>query len=335
MNGSPSNPVVPTTFPAVADGSQAADSQRSLSSASQALAEIGRQLQAVASALAGQASVPSPVPLSPDRAFPDQFVTVAEAVNQLLVAKVRAGRGDRYLRQLRCSLAAFVRGRGRRALESITAGEIEGWLLGRDVAARTRANALKDLRLLFTWAARRGYVVTNPALGVELPQGPAGGPPGIHSPEEVRQVLETARRIDPQVCRLLAVRYFAGVRSAEAARLRESDFRPGFLEVPAAKSKTRSRRLVTIQPALASWLALGGELGPMRTDRVRQVVRASGVPWPHNVTRHSFVSYHLAGFGSAARTALEAGHSEAMLFAHYRALVTPEAAAAFWAIRPA
>jgi hypothetical protein len=72
----------------------------------------------------------------------------------------------------------------------------------------------------------------------------------------------------------------------------------------------------------------------MRTDRVRQVIRASGVPWPQNVTRHSFVSYHLAEHENAAKTALEAGHSEAILFRHYRALVTPQAAAEFWAIRP-
>lgn len=43
----------------------------------------------------------------------------------------------------------------------------------------------------------------------------------------------------------------------------------------------------------------------------------------------------LAHFGNAAKTALEAGHSEAMLFRVYREVVTPEAAAAFWAIRPA
>jgi len=52
------------------------------------------------------------------------------------------------------------------------------------------------------------------------------------------------------------------------------------------------------------------------------------------VTRHSFVSYHLARFENAGKTALEAGHSETMLFGHYRALVTPEAAAEFWAIVP-
>jgi hypothetical protein len=67
---------------------------------------------------------------------------------------------------------------------------------------------------------------------------------------------------------------------------------------------------------------------------VRRVIKLSKVPWPHNVARHSFVSYHLAQFQAANKTALEAGHSEQMLFAHYRALVTPGAAAEFWSIVP-
>jgi hypothetical protein len=64
------------------------------------------------------------------------------------------------------------------------------------------------------------------------------------------------------------------------------------------------------------------------------VARLSGAPWPANVTRHSFVSYHLAAFENAGKTALEAGHSEAMLFAHYRAVVTETTALEFWALRP-
>jgi predicted amino acid racemase len=44
------------------------------------------------------------------------------------------------------------------------------------------------------------------------------------------------------------VRYFAGVRTAETHRLRESDLKleQDLLEVPATKSKTRARRLVTV-----------------------------------------------------------------------------------------
>lgn len=59
-----------------------------------------------------------------------------------------------------------------------------------------------------------------------------------------------------------------------------------------------------------------------------------GIEWEHNVTRHSFVSYHLAHWCNAAKTALEAGHTEQMTFSNYRALVTPAAAAEFWSILP-
>lgn len=60
----------------------------------------------------------------------------------------------------------------------------------------------------------------------------------------------------------------------------------------------------------------------------------AGVDWPHNATRHSFCSYHLAHFRKPSETAMEAGHSEAMLFKHYREVVTREAAAAYWAVLP-
>lgn len=63
--------------------------------------------------------------------------------------------------------------------------------------------------------------------------------------------------------------------------------------------------------------------------------------WPDNVTRHSFCSYHLAKFRDAAGTALEAGHTQEMLFRNYRelltldgALITPELAGEFWGIKP-
>jgi hypothetical protein len=55
--------------------------------------------------------------------------------------------------------------------------------------------------------------------------------------------------------------------------------------------------------------------------------------WPRNVARHSWVSYRLAASSSAAETAMEAGHSEVMLFRNYRELVGPEEAARFWGIR--
>ena len=45
-------------------------------------------------------------------------------------------------------------------------------------------------------------------------------------------------------------------------------------------------------------------------------------------------SYHLARWKNAALTAFEAGHAEGILFRHYRELVTPEAARAFFDCYP-
>ena len=190
------------------------------------------------------------------------------------------------------------------------------------------------MRVLFAWGVTRGVLAANPALGVDMP-AQESLPPGIHTPAQVRTVLAAARTIDLNVMRCLAIRYFAGLRTSEAVALNEVEIKQNFIEVTAAKAKTRRRRLVAIQPNLRAWLDLGGVL-PLKqvNNRLRAVTSATPVPWPHNVTRHSFVSYHLAQFKSAAATALEAGHTEAMTFAHYREIVTPAEAKEFWEITP-
>lgn len=303
----------------------------------QALAAMGQALVQLAQA-AGADPAPSQPALSLASLAPvtgplPSGVSVVELINEFLLTKARAGRSDRYLRALRNSLLKFSHGRAHLAAAAVCAADLQRWLDRSRWAARTRKGYLADVATLYAWGVRRGLVKENPARGVEIPTA-APSKVALHSPAQVAKVLEFARARDMGVCRVLALRYFAGVRTAEAGRLSEADLRPGFVEIPAAKSKTRARRLVTIHPALASWLALGGELAPLGPMRLREVTAACGVPWPHNVTRHSFCTYHLAAFGSAARTALEAGHSEAQLFAHYRERCTPDDAAAFWAIRP-
>ena len=130
-----------------------------------------------------------------------------------------------------------------------------------------------------------------------------------------------------------AIGAFAGLRRAEIERLAwsEVDFDAGVIEVKASKSKTASRRLVTIQPNLRKWLApyrtCIGRVCPLNLqrkindDRERAGLRAG---WPQNALRHSFGSYHLAQFNDAAKLALEMGNSPATIFRHYRQLVKPK-----------
>jgi integrase len=202
-------------------------------------------------------------------------------------------------------------------------------------------NCLLTLRTVFAWGVARGDLLANPAAAVDVPTV-LDKPPAIHTPAEVRRVLESSLASDPTVCRVFAVRYFGGLRTSEAVALSENEIRPAgakYIEVTAAKSKTRKRRLVEIQPALAAWLkvtAAAGAALPLAqvNNRLRAAVIAAGVPWSAGVCRHSFVSYHLARFKNAGRTALEAGHSENILFAHYREVVTAAAAREFWRILP-
>ena len=56
--------------------------------------------------------------------------------------------------------------------------------------------------------------------------------------------------------------------------------------------------------------------------------------WKRNGLRHSFCSYRLAVTSDAAKTALEAGNSPAMVFRHCRELVTDQEAAEWFAVMP-
>lgn len=259
-------------------------------------------------------------------------VYLRDAVNQFLISKSKTGRSDRYLRQLRVSLSSFAQGRAVRLLAELETGDVEEWIAGHEWSPKTVQGYLGDVRTLFSWCVRRGWIDRNPADGIDRPRSSAGRV-SILAPAEVGEVLRKVYAVDPSVGRVMALRLFAGVRSAESVRMTEAAILPGHVVVGAHEAKTRSRRLVEIRPALAAFLALGGSL-PVPEIRVRRVLAAARVKIPPNGARHSFVSYHLAAFESPGKTASEAGHAEAVLFRNYRELVTADQAREFWALRP-
>lgn len=329
-----SNPVVPTIVSVHSGAPNPADVGSALSSLGSALQQIGVALAALAANTTGPAVPSAPIPSLSTTALSDD-VSVAHAVNQFLLSRARVGRSDRYLRQLRVVLASFAKGRASLPVSRLVPSDVERWLESKGWQPKTRRGYLADVRAFLSWCERRAWIASNPARSVDVPALPPQPAPAIHTPEEASRVLAAARPW-PDVLRLLAVRYFAGVRSSEAERLRECHLllNRGYVEVPAVLAKTRRRRLVAIPDNLRAWLEVGGTLRGIRPSTVREVIRQSGVTWPHNVTRHSWCSYHLALHQTPGRTALEAGHSEAMLFGHYREIVTREAAEAFFAIRP-
>ncbi|MBU6400203.1 MAG: site-specific integrase [Verrucomicrobia bacterium] len=135
---------------------------------------------------------------------------------------------------------------------------------------------------------------------------------------------------------------FAGLRTAEVQRQLWSDINleRGFIRVTAAKGNTAQKRLVPISDNLRQWLSAcphGEGLCcdyPRPNEAIQRLAKRANIKWKHNALRHSFISYRVAQTQNVGQVALEAGNSPKMIFRHYRELVTPEEAKAWFAIQP-
>jgi integrase len=162
-------------------------------------------------------------------------------------------------------------------------------------------------------------------------------PVSIFTPDNIGSLLAKA---DDNLKPFLAIGALAGLRMAELQRLdwSEVDLDRGFITVAAHKAKTRQRRLVPIADNLKLWLRpYVKPSGPICLHQRPQMAVArlcEGFKWEANGLRHSYISYRLAILHDTARVALEAGNSPEVIFAHYRELVTPEEAEAWFNVRP-
>ena len=267
--------------------------------------------------------------------------TIETAVEEFLSIREAEGKSRAHLADLRQRLNRFARSHGTRLAASISTKELDGWLHGLVAGPQTRLNFRRILHNFFGFCAARGYCPSNPVSQASKPKVPPRTI-GILSVHEAQALLSACpEAILPAV----AIGMFAGLRASEIARLVWSsiDLDGRLIEVAAEKSKTAQRRLVSISKNLHAWLApFAQESGPVcppvttyQWKFTKARVSAGIEHWPNNALRHSFASYHLAAHQNAGKTALLLGHTESRtLFAHYRELVRPEDAKAFWQIVP-
>lgn len=269
----------------------------------------------------------------------ERSCSVAEAVEGFISDKAQDGKGDRYLIELRSRLGRFVADFGNRVVAEIEAVQVDDWLRGLRVAPLTRNNYRRVLGTFFSYCLVRRYCAENPVLQTAKAKVKSK-PIAVLTPEETERLLAAA---SPEIVPMIAIGAFAGLRPAEVSRLdwKEIRLERGYIEVTAAKSKTASRRLVKILPNLAAWLKPhakpAGSVEPANARKLIDAarIRAGFEEWPSNALRHSFASYFLAKFQDAAVLALQMGHTTTgMIFAHYREVVTPEDADAYWRIAP-
>jgi site-specific recombinase XerD len=267
---------------------------------------------------------------------------VPAVVSELVAKKKTDKKSRRYVADLRARLLRFA-DKFAVDISTVTTADLQGWLDGLKLSPRSAKNFRGALGTLFKFAEARQYIArgSNPVTSTEQISTNGDGPIEIYTPEEIFKLLKNASK---DFLPVVALGAFAGLRAAEVDRLeyKEIDVSGGFIHVAAHKAKTRSRRLVPIVPNLAKWLApYSRRRGKVWTGSERdlldaraETVKQSGVAWKANALRHSFISYRLAETQDAAKVALEAGNSPAMIFKHYRELVKPDAAKTWFAIAP-
>ena len=269
-------------------------------------------------------------------------MALREAVEAFVAERMAAGLAWRSIDAIRDVLRPFKAGRENVFLDSISREDVLSFVAGGSVGAWRRNGRLIVLKGFFRWAVEAERLLKSPAEGIKpirLRQMPGiDRAPVVLSNAQVRALLTAALEHDPGLVPYIAVCLFAGLRpEREAARLAWADIDAEGVWVRAVHSKTRQHRCVIAQPALRSWLSLGGDLPVVnlrrRFDRVR---KSAGLfrGWTQDVMRHTFASNHLVKHG-LANTVAALGHvNNTMLFRHYRSVVSSAAAEEFWSIVP-
>lgn len=235
---------------------------------------------------------------------------------------------------------------------SITTAQCQEFLHGQgwgDVSLRYYRTILKGL---FNHGVKHGKCPGNPAALVPVPKLPDDEGVSVLTPAEC---LDLLRGCSDKILPGILISLFAGLRpESEMQRLDWAQVKldEGFIEVMAKKSKSAQRRLVHVEPVLRAWLKswrkklpTAGPVWPAdvtgrRHWRSARLAAGWGEgeglrPWPQDVLRHTFASYHFARGKNANATAAELGHaSTKKLFSNYRGVVTGEAAGKFWGLRP-
>jgi integrase len=256
----------------------------------------------------------------------------------------KKNRSDAYLRGLKYTLPRFA-GLHARTVYDINPADIDQETDGMTPAVRNAF--LRNLRAVFNFGVKRGWVETNPIAKLDFETVRRGEIVTL-TPDEAEGLMRAAEKNDSDLLPYHALGLFAGIRPHELQLLdwRHVDLIEGHIEIAAAVSKTGRRRIIDIEPNLADWLnhyianygEAVGKVTPTSNlrSRLRGIRKAAGLDdWTQDVMRHSFASFWLAQHGDINRLTLFMGHESAhMLWKHYHKASKRKDAELYWEITP-
>lgn len=281
-----------------------------------------------------------------------QPITLPDLVARYLAA-IKGKKSRRYVEDLTSKLNRAAKAFDGE-IRDIRAVDIDKWLDGMDDAGdRTKNNYRMAMVTLFSYARDKNFLPRGEQTEAEFVtrhDGKKGGSIGIYTPQQFATLLHY---VEERFLPFVALGGFAGLRSIEILRLEWKDiwFAKGYVEVGRDKSKTATRRLAPICPALEQWLKPYAKKDGLVLPDIRNEVHFTRlfaaakstlndekgkprVELVHNGLRHSFCSYRMAVTKSAPQVALEAGNSPKMLFEHYRELVTEAEGKEWFSLTP-
>jgi integrase len=290
---------------------------------------------------------------------------MADALAEFLAAKERENVRPRTLDNLRVRVSGFATEHADKLVSDILADYVRDFVFR---GGRNPVSANNDRRALssfFSWCQDRDYCGVNPCAKVR-PAKADQGEPEVLTPDEASRVLHVTQHFkEGRLLPYITLALFAGVRPTELARLtwNDVDTSERTITITGKAAKLRQRRVVELPENAVEWLrplaAVHAPICPANFRRDFDAVKVlsgfgngttlarlrrgerEGVntskplrEWTPDVLRHTAISYHLAKYQHEGKTATWAGNSPTIVQRHYKGVVTPKDAEAFWNLYP-
>jgi integrase len=180
--------------------------------------------------------------------------SVSEVVEEFVAVKQSDGLSERYVEDVTWRRRGFAKD-FKVNIEHVTTRNLDAWLRRLTTGLVTRDNFHKHIVTLFNFARRQGYLLRDRETEARWLEKPKirSKPIEIFSPQKLSELLAAA---EGQVKLAIVIGAFTGIRSAELLRLKWENFNWGeeVIDIGCDQTKTASRRLVPILPALVEWI---------------------------------------------------------------------------------
>jgi len=253
----------------------------------------------------------------------------------------------------------------KKLVSDITRKQVEDFVFKRKkkLAPKSVNNLLGTYSTFFKWCIAEGFTATNPCIKIEK----------MITSEAKREILtleETETYLN--FCKdngyyrelaCLVLQLFCGFRVEESSKITWGNIKIhgsyDTIMLEAKDAKMKQQRINEIPRNAKKWLKVcfeGLNIDPYNTVSFKKyenqpIIKYSNKKFvklrsklktetnivvPPNSPRHSFASYHFAGYGDLPKVKTMMGHSESdeMFFRHYRKMVSKRRGLSYFDIRP-